>query len=297
MPSEQLAPLVAELRDHPLIHQIRAKPIPLEDARKGFDDFDQMFPLAQDVVVEKVLADGVTAEWVSAPGASSERAVLFFHGGGFVIGSIRSHRELCARISRASGARVLLIDYRRPPEHPYPAALDDSITAYRWLLDQGISASRIVLAGDSAGGGLTISTLISLPERHVALPAAGIGLSAWVDLECSGREPEREDQLITRHGLREMGRNYLAGTDPRNPMASPLYADLHGLPPLYLQVGTAEVLLDDTQRLAERAEAADVKVTVEVWDELFHVFQLYPVLPEAAEAVDKLGAFARAHME
>lgn len=296
MPSEQLAPLVAALREHPLIHQIRTKPIPIEDARKNFDDFDQMYPLAEDVVVEAVSANGVTAEWVTAPGASAERAVLFFHGGGFVIGSLKSHRELCGRISRASGARVLVLHYRRAPEHPYPAALDDSITAYRWLLDQGIAARHLVLAGDSAGGGLTISTLVSLRDQGVALPAAGIGLSAWVDLECSGMEPEREDPLITRHGLREMGRNYLGDTDPRTPMASPLYADLHGLPPLYLQVGSAEVLLDDSRRLAERAKKDGVDVTVDVWDELFHVFQLYPVLPETDEAVDKIGAFVRAHM-
>jgi acetyl esterase/lipase len=296
MPSEQLAPLVEQLRHHPLLEQIRTAPIPMTEARQGFDDFEHMYPLPDDVTVETVSANGVPAQWISTPGVTTDSAVLFFHGGGFVIGSAASHRELCSRIARASGAPVLVIDYRRAPEHRYPAALEDAICAYRWLLDQRISPSRIVVMGDSAGGGLTVSTLVSLRESKLPLPAAGAGLSAWVDLECTGAEPKVPDQLITRHGLREMGRNYLGETSARTPMASPLYADLHGLPPLYLQAGTAEVLLDDTHRLARHAERAGVDVTVDTWDQLFHVFQLYPVLPEADEAVDKLGAFARKHM-
>jgi acetyl esterase/lipase len=295
MPSEQLAPLIAELRSLPLLAQIASDPIPLEDARTGFDGFDQMFPVDDDVSVEKISADGVAAEWIAAPDAAADKAVLFFHGGGFIIGSVSSHRELCARISRASGARTLLIDYRRAPEDPFPAALEDSLTAYRWLLAQGISPSSIVLAGDSAGGGLTVSSMVSLRDEGTALPAAGVCLSPWVDLECVGKEPECEDQLITRHGLRTMGRLYLADTDPRTPLASPLYADIKGLPPLYIQVGTAEVLLDDAHRLADQAKEAGVEVTLDAWDELFHVFQLYPVLPEAGEALEKIGAFVRAH--
>lgn len=297
MPSAELAPLVAQLKAHPLLAQIATVPIPLAEARKGFDDFKDMFPTGPEIRVESVDAFGVAAELIAAPGASTDRALLFFHGGGFVIGSVHSHRELCARLSKATDVQVLLVDYRRGPEHPFPAALDDCVTAYRWLLEhKEFEPRRIAFIGDSAGGGLTLSTMLRAKERGLPLPACGIGFSAWVDLACTGKDPVHPDELITRHGLQEMGRLYLDGADPRTPLASPLYADLAGLPPIYLQVGTAEVLLDDSHRLLAKAKAAGLDVTLDEWPHLFHVFQLYPILPECGEAIDKVAGFVRRHL-
>lgn len=294
MPSDAVAPLIEQLRAHPLLVQLSTQPLDVAGSRANFEKFDEMIPLAADVTASKVSAGGVPAEWVSAPGARSDGAILFFHGGGYVIGSVNTHRELCGRISRASGVRVLPIDYRLGPEHPHPAAVEDAVTAYRWILSQGIPAEKVVFCGDSAGGGLTVASMVTLRDRGLPLPAGGVCLSPWIDLECSGGEPPVADVLLTREGLRELGRHYLGGQNPRLPLAAPLYADLEGLPPIYIQVGTAEVLLDDARRLAARARAAGVDVRLEEWEELFHVFQLYPMLPETAEAVDKIGAFVRA---
>jgi epsilon-lactone hydrolase len=294
MPSPEVAALIRELRAHPLLEQLRTQPLDVAGSRANFERFPEMFPLPSDVRVEKVSTLGVPAEWVAAPGASDDRAILFFHGGGYVIGSAATHRELSARISRASGARVLVIDYRLGPEHPYPAAIEDAFTSYEWLLAGGISAKRIALAGDSAGGGLVIATSAMIRDAGLDLPAAGVCLSPWIDLECGGAEPPVEDRLITREGLRELGRHYLGGRDPKTPLASPLHLDLRGLEPIYVQVGTAEVLLGDAHRLVANAKKAGVEITLDAWDGLFHVFQLYPVLPEAAEAVEKIGAFVRA---
>lgn len=298
MPSEELAPLVEQLRTHPLLAQIAQVPFPLTEARKGFDDFKEMFPTPADVRVKKFDADGVPCELISAAGAKTHHVVLYFHGGGFVIGSADSHRELCSRISRASGAAVLYVEYRRGPEDPFPAALEDCVIAYRWVMETfKHDADRIAFAGDSAGGGLTVATMLRARSLGLPLPACGVCFSAWMDLPCTGKDPEHPDVLITRHGLREMARLYLGGADGTDPRASPLYADdLAGLPPLYLQVGTAEVLLDDSRRFAERARDAGVDVKLDEWPHLFHVFQLYPVLPECAEAVDKAAAFMRQHL-
>ena len=294
MPSDAVAPLIAQLRAHPLLELLGTQPLDIERSRTEFEHFDEMFPLAKDVTAEKVSAGGVPAEWVAAPGASRDRSILFFHGGGYVIGSVNTHRELCSRISRASGARVLPIDYRRGPEHPHPAALEDAITAYRWLLEQGSASGQIVLAGDSAGGGLTVATMVALRERKLPLPAAGVCLSPWIDLECTGVDPKDPDELLTKEGLRELGRHYLCGKNARAPLAAPLHADLKGIAPIYIQVGTAEVLLDDAHRLVALAKKCGVEVSIDEWPGLFHVFQLYPMLPEAGEAVAKIGEFVRA---
>lgn len=293
MPSSAVQPLIDQLRVHPLLEQLRTQPLDVAGSRANFELFPEMFPLPPDVRAEKVSAGGVRAEWVVAPGAKDDLAILFFHGGGYVIGSPTTHRELCARISRASGARVLAIDYRLGPEHPHPAAVEDALTAYRWLLANGFRAKRIVLVGDSAGGGLVVATSTMIRDAGVELPAGGVCLSPWIDLECTGAEPPIEDALLTREGLREFARLYLGGQDPKTPLAAPLHLDLRGLEPLYVQVGTAEVLLDDAHRLVANAKRAGVEVTLEAWDGLFHVFQLYPVLPEAAEAVEKIGTFVR----
>jgi acetyl esterase/lipase len=242
-------------------------------------------------------ADGVPAAWVKVPESDSRRVVLYLHGGGYVIGSIRTHRDLAQRIARAAGARVLLIDYRLAPEHPHPAAVEDSVRAYRWLLSQGAQPASLAIAGDSAGGGLTVATLVALRDAGVPLPAAAVCLSPWVDLEGLGESMVTKadvDPMVQRDALLRMAAMYLGGHHPRTPLAAPLYADLRSLPPMLIQVGTAETLLDDSLRLAEKARAAGVEVALEAWDDMIHVWQAFAaMLPEGQQAIDRIGEFLR----
>jgi len=252
-------------------------------------------PAEADVKCEPVSAGGVSAEWISAPGAAADRAVLYLHGGGYVVGSIKTHRDLMGRVSRAAKARVLGLDYRLAPEHPFPAAVDDSVAAYRWMLQQNLKPSRIAVAGDSAGGGLVIAALVAIRDAKLPMPGAGVCLSPWIDLEGFGesmKTREHANPVVSRDMLTQMAAAYLGGKDARTPLAAPLYADLKGLPPLLIQVGDAETLLDDSNRLAQRARAAGVQVKLEVWPEMIHVFQLFAgFLPEGQQAVDGLGQF------
>ena len=224
-------------------------------------------------------AGGVKAEWVSAPDADAGRAVLYLHGGGYVIGSINTHRSLAARLSRASKARVLVIDYRLAPEHPHPAAVDDSVAAYRWMLGQGLKPARIAVAGDSAGGGLTVATLVAIRDAKLPLPGGGCVPLAVGRPRRNRRvdDDERRTSIPSckRPGCEQMAAAYLGGKAPRTPLAAPLYADLSGLPPLLIQVGTAETLLDDASRLAERARKAGVTVSYEPWEDMIHVWHLF----------------------
>lgn len=286
-----------------LIQMLKAQPIDpnatIEKTRAGFEQMTVMLPVEPDVKCEPVDAGGVKAEWVSAPGADAGRVILYLHGGGYVIGSINTHRAISGRISRAAKARVLLIDYRLAPEHPFPAAVEDSIAAYRYLLAQGTRPGRLAIAGDSAGGGLTIATLVAIKEAKLPMPAAGVGLSPWVDMEGIGESmttKAKADPMVQKDGLLQMAAAYLGGKDPRSPLAAPLYADLSGLPPLLIQVGTAETLLDDSTRLAERARKSGVNVTLEPWENMVHVWQAFaPILDEGQQAIDKIGAFVLKH--
>jgi epsilon-lactone hydrolase len=284
-----------------LMHLLTSRPI-LENAtvaerRQGFDLLAAKLPVAPDITCEKVDAAGVPAEWVVAPGVESGRVLLYFHGGGYVIGSINTHRDLAGRLSRAAAARVLLIDYRLAPEHPHPAAVEDATTAYRWLLRHGATPAHTVIAGDSAGGGLTIATLVALRDAGDALPAAGVCISPWVDLEGLGASMTTKasvDPIVQHQGLVWFANLYLGGANPRTPLAAPLYADLHGLPPLLIHVGDAETLLDDATRLAERAKAAGVEVTLEIWEEMIHVWHLFAaMLPEGQQAIEHIGTYIR----
>jgi acetyl esterase/lipase len=264
--------------------------------REHMDSIDRVFRVANDVIRTPVVMGSVPAYWVEAPGASAERVILYLHGGGYVLGSIRSHGELISRLARATGRRVLAPEYRLAPEHPFPAAVDDCVAAYRWLLAQGALAENVVIAGDSAGGGLTMATLLSLRDARDPLPLAAVCLSPWVDLEAaSGSIAGRAhlDPIIERSGLLEMAAHYLGGGDPRHPLASPIHADLTGLPPLFIQVGTAEVLFDDAARLAERARLAGVPVTLDTWEEMLHVWHVFALLPEAREAIARIAGFIR----
>jgi acetyl esterase/lipase len=225
--------------------------------------------------------------------------MLYLHGGGYVIGSLTTHRGLAGRLSQAAKARVLLIDYRLAPEHPFPAAVEDATAAYRWLLAHGCTPARLAIAGDSAGGGLTVATLVALRDAGQPLPAAGVCLSPWTDLEGLGESVTSKasaDPIVQKEMLLRLASCYLGDADPRTPLAAPLYADLRGLPPLLVQVGTAEILLDDALRLAERAKAAGVAVTLEAWDDMIHVWQLFaPLLPEGQQAIARIGEFVQQH--
>jgi phosphinothricin tripeptide acetyl hydrolase len=267
------------------------------ERRAQYERAEKAFPTPPEVKVERVSAPVAPAEWLRPPGAAAGRVVLYLHGGGYVIGSPRSHRHLAAAVAVAGQASALLLDYRLAPEHPYPAAVDDATAAYRWLLDQGIAPGHIVIGGDSAGGGLTMATLLALREARLPLPAGGVCISPWVDLTFSGasyRTRAAVDPIVTRPGIDEMARAYLGATAARAPLASPLFADLRGLPPLLIHVGSDEVLLDDAVQLADRAKAAGVDATLEVWDRMVHVWHWFlPMLDEAQSAVDGIGRFIR----
>ncbi|HEY2107371.1 MAG TPA: alpha/beta hydrolase [Candidatus Binataceae bacterium] len=267
----------------------------LPEMRVAFEQ--SAMPPQADVTSERVNANGVDSEWIAAPGAAADRAVLYLHGGGYVLGSVATHRDLIGRISRAAQARVLGLNYRLGPEHPFPAAVDDALAGYRFLLANQFKPSRIVVAGDSAGGGLTVAALVAIRDAGLQLPAAGVCMSPWVDLEEKGESMTtraKADPVVQREGLIGMAQAYLGGKDPRTPLASPLHADLKGLPPLLIQVGDAETLLDDSNRLAEKARDAKVQVKLEVWPEMIHVWQLFAsFLPEGQEAVEGIGKFIR----
>jgi acetyl esterase/lipase len=264
-----------------------------ESWERLFTDIRERAPVTR----TPVSANGVDGEWLDAPGARRDRAVLYLHGGGYVLGSVNSHRDMIARLSAASGARALGLNYRLAPENPFPAAVDDAVAGYRFLLEQGITPARIAIAGDSAGGGLATATLVALKERGLPRPAAGILLSPWVDLEGVGESMNggvADDPMVSKDLVGVMGPAYLAGADVRTPLAAPLYADLRGLPPLYIQVGRREVLLDDALRLAQNAQRARVEVTLEVWPGMIHVWQIFASeLSEAREAIERIGEYLR----
>ena len=269
----------------------------IEEQRAAMEGSAAMFPPDPDAVVAEVDADGVTCDWVSVPDSHADRVVLYFHGGGYVMGSRNTHRGLAGRIARAAQARVLLPEYRLAPEYPFPAALEDAVKCWQWLLSQGCAPEHMAIAGDSAGGGLTLATLLSLRDASGPLPACAIGMSPWTDLEGTGPSAQPgavDDPMLTPEGLRMTGAQY-AADDLKNPLAAPLHGNLEGLPPLLIQVGTREVLLSDSTRFAEKAEAAGVNVTLEVEEGLIHVWQAFANVPEAQSAVERVGAFVQAH--
>ena len=273
----------------------------IAERRAQYERAERVFPTPPDVTIETVTAPARPAEWLRPPGTRTDAAVLYLHGGGYVIGSPRSHRHLAAAIARAAGTAALLVDYRLAPEHPFPAALDDAVAAYQWLLGRGLTPSRIVVAGDSAGGGLTVATLLALRDRGLPRPAGGVCISPWVDLTCSGATYATKaavDPIVTRESVAMMAQAYAGATgDPKAPLLSPLYADLRGLPPLLVQVGSDEVLLDDALGLGERARAAGVDVPVEEWPAMIHVWHWFlPMLAEAERAVGVIGTFVRARL-
>ena len=270
-----------------------------DDDRLSYERIMSTLPLDDDIETERVGVNGIPAEWISAPESQENRVILYLHGGGYLFGSARTHRVMLAHMARAAKARVLALAYRLAPEIPFPAPVEDSVSAYRWLLSQGISAKKMVIGGDSAGGGLAVAALVALRSVGEPMPAAGVCISAWTDMESTGQSHTtnaESDPSVSKERLLKIAKVYLNGKEPTAPLASPIHADLTGLPPLLLQVGSIEVLLDDSTLLKSRAKAAGVSVDMEVWDDMPHVWHHYaPILPEARKAIGRIGEFVLEH--
>jgi monoterpene epsilon-lactone hydrolase len=277
------------------------RPVDVAERRQRLDALGMRYAVAPDVQIQPIVADGVAAEWTTTPQADNTRVIMFLHGGGYMSGSIASHRHMIAEAGRQAGARSFAVGYRLAPEHPFPAALDDALTAYRYLLAAGYAPHHIALAGESAGGGLALATAVSLRDAGLPLPGCLYCSSPWVDLTMSGRSMTGKaavDPLIQKPYLDELATAYLNGTDPRAPLVSPLNADLHGLPPVLIQVGSAETLLNDSTRLAAALGEADVSVTLQIWPEMIHAWHLFYQQVEAGQrALAAVGAFVRSTRE
>ncbi len=268
-------------------------------------DWDALFGAPGDASIEAVDAAGVPCQWVTAPGAKLDRVIVYLHGGGFQIGSLASHRQLMAAVSLSASARVFGVGYRLAPEHPYPAALEDALAAYGWLLAQGVTADQIVIAGDSAGGGLGLSLLLALRRRGAPRPLAFWGLSAWTDLTASGESYETRaslDPFNQRPIITAMARIYLGSAgDANDPLASPLLApadELGALPPMLFQVGEYETVASDSEEFVRKARAAGAQAELQVWPGMVHVFQQFPdLLVEARDALADGGRFFAAHFD
>lgn len=255
------------------------------------------FRVADDITVEQLTVAGRSAEWLRAPNANTQHVLLYLHGGGYVIGSPNTHRSLAGELSRAAQARVFLPDYRLAPEAPFPAAVDDAVAAVLWLYGQGVSPACLAVAGDSAGAGLTAATLIALRDRQLPLPRAAVCISPWSDLNCSNASYQTRaaaDPMITTDEITLMAGAYLHGADPKSPLASPNRGDLTGLPPMLIHVGRDEVLLDDAIVLHEAARSVGVDSTLEIWDDMIHVWHAFhPMLPEGRQGITRVGAYLR----
>jgi len=295
MPSHQFKSLVAMARARPLNSDIG-----VAKHREGLERIVDLFPLPPDVTVDPVDAGGVPAEWIDALGVAEDRVLFFLHGGGYSLGSLRTHRRLASDLARAGGVRGFSVGYRLAPEHVFPAAVDDAVAAYHWLLHTGVAHGNIVVAGDSAGGGLSLALLLKLRDNGEPMPAAAVCMSPWTDLAATGASvmgKASQDPMLIPRDLHTFAQRYLGETDARTPLASPLYGDLRGLPPLLIHAGTAEILLDDSTRLAARAQDAGVDVTLKVAEDMIHAWHFFAsLIPEGEEAVAEAGSFIRAHI-
>lgn len=290
MPSREMLEAAAAMRAAPAFDPDTG----IDALRAVMEEMDPLATVPEDVTWSDFDAGGVPARHVAAPGVRDDRGVLYFHGGGYVAGSLDSHTELMGCIARACRAPVLGIDYRLAPEHPYPAAVDDAVASYERLLGNGIDPARVVIGGDSAGGGLTLACLLALRSAGTPLPAGAILISPWTDLSGSGGSMQGRlaaDPMLSGDLLAPMATAYAGEAGLTDPGVSPLFGDLAGLPPLLVQVGDDEVLLDDSTRLAERAETVGVSVRLHVFEGAFHVFQMFPTLPESREALEEMGRF------
>jgi monoterpene epsilon-lactone hydrolase len=269
----------------------------LASARGFVDAMVAMEPALPGVGVEAVTLGGVPAERLTPEGADLSRTFLYLHGGGYSLGSAAGYRPFTSRLARAFGGVTFALDYRRAPEHPFPSAIEDCLAACRSLLaDAAGGPGHVVLGGDSAGGGLALAAMLTLRDAGEPLPAAAALLSPWVDLEGTGESMTTRaalDPIVSREGMQALAFLYLGSRDRKDPLASPTYANLAGLPPMLVQVGTREAELDDVTLFAEKLRAAHVEVELEVWEEMLHVFQMFPVLSDAGRAIDRIAQFLR----
>lgn len=270
----------------------------LDQMRRMFDHWGDVTAEPGGIDYVEVTAGSVPALWATPKGCAQDRVLLCTHGGGYVTGSMYTHRKVYGHVAKAIGCRALIVHYRRAPEHVHPGPVDDVVASYRWLLDQGVKPQHIALTGDSAGGGLAITSLLRAREQGLPMPAATMPLSPWVDMEASGESfasNGEKDVLVSRDIIKVMAGTFLGeGGNPKDPLASPIHADLKGLPPVYIQVGGDETLLDDSRRLGDNARKAGVDVTVDVFPGMQHVFHfLAGVAPEADDAIKKLAHWVR----
>ncbi len=278
----------------------KPRPVGWTERRRRLDEVGSIWPVADDIELEGVEFDGLPAEWSMAPGSEASRVLLFFHGGGYCSGSIQSHRRLVSEAGRAAGVRTLAVGFRLAPEHPFPAAFDDALAAWRYLEGRGIAAGHIAIGGDSAGAGLTVALINRLRAEGAGQPGCAWLISPWTDLTLSGEtlaSKDAVDPLIHKAYLKELADAYLPGNlDRKDPRVSPLFAELMGLPPVLVQVGSAETLLADATRFAAAAGAADVPVTLQIWPHMIHAFPMWNArLAPGREALASAGAFMRAH--
>ncbi|MCI4680353.1 alpha/beta hydrolase [Rhodoblastus acidophilus] len=279
----------------------KPRPVGWAARRERLDEVGSLWAPASDIAFEPADMNGAPGEWSIAPGSDASRVLLFFHGGGYCSGSIVSHRRMVTEAGRAARARTLAVGYRLAPEYPFPAALEDGLKAWRYLRDQGIDADRIAVGGDSAGGGLTVALINHLRGAGEEPPACAWLVSPWTDLTMSGATLETKDAvdpLIHKDYLRELATAYLAGSvDPKDPRVSPLYADLRGFPPVLIQVGAAETLLDDATRFAAAAGAANVSTTLEIWPHMIHAWPIWNAhLQPGRAALINAGGFIARHI-
>lgn len=299
MVSQEARAHIAQLfADKQELHRRFPEGKPLEQRRRDWEAETRLDVLPKGARFQPVDAGGIKSEWMEMPLVDRARVFLLLHGGGYNAGSPRTHRKMAAHLSRAAHARVLVPDYRLAPEHPFPAAVKDALRAYGWLLEQGFAEEQIIVGGDSAGGGLTLSLLLALREAGAKMPRAAVTMSPWTDLSCSSGTYSRHrslDPIIDKEGLSEAGLWYAGSRDPKDPMASPMFADLRDLPPILVQVGGDETMLDDSRIFADRAKAAGVDVTYQLYDGMWHVHQSgAPDVPEAVAAYNDIAAFIRA---
>lgn len=259
----------------------------------------RFFRLPKQVRSQVIAVNGIASEWIDSL-YSNSGTILYLHGGAYALGSVNSHRELIARLVISTKCSALAINYRLAPEHPYPAALEDTISAYKWILSKGINPSRVVIAGDSAGGGLAIAALIALRDEGILLPAGAFCFSPWLDLTLRGdsaNKNQKLDPILSSVILQEYANNYISGNKATNPLISPIFANLKNLPPILIQSGKNEILLDDTLRFCEKALQAGIAIQWKIWDDMFHVFQLFSFLPETQKSLEQVSAFVSSVMQ
>lgn len=282
---------------------LRARPASLstEDRRAAYEALGDLFPLAADVQVKPVVAHGVPAEWTATPLANGSEVILYLHGGGYAWGSLKSHRHLVSEVGRAATMSTLALDYGRAPEFPFPRALDDAVSGYRFLLDSGFEPRQIAVAGDSAGAGLAVALLVRLKELGLQQPACALLFSPWADMTATADSYSRNaqrDPVLHREMMKFLAEQYLGKRPPETPLASPVFADLRGIAPLTIFVGATESLLDDAMALSRAAGLADVSVRLEIWPKMFHIWPTYhQVLAQGRQAIARAGRLLRDAVE